>query len=382
MSSITSNTTAKDLQSLLNFSKKNAQNGEGASFSELVNMANVQNSAITQTTQTIHRVLTGCSNDAYLAVPIFGYRVSLNSVFLDSFLPVATTTTINTTTLLNDNNLNAAPKKALISDLGELSKEQLEAIGKDLDQLDKGEQAQLFENKLKAIFFRDADTLEFGKNTLSEETIKALREEFGDESFLEREDGSLILSGKAEKFISGWQKALNEANKNNENKMELNELIQADKNFNGTLDDEELKTSQNSMTTITTTTVLYSFWIYFIPANFADNSLANLKALASGFAFSNLSAADKTSLEQNFPELFNNASKNENSDENESKFDKAKFDEYYQKLSDTFKAFSASFMNLTQNETSKLNFEKLSDIVLDMGKNISKDTQKSNNEKV
>lgn len=359
MSKICSNTSNNALQNLLSFSKKFTRSG--ASFSELVDTASIQ----TQNT----------AQDANFLVNFYAYATANVGSWAYSplvFDTVTTTTITSTASLLNDESVSSMPKKAFVADLGVLSKEQLEAISKDLSLADESEQAKLAEAKLKTIFFRDAKSFEFQKSTLSEETIKALQEEFGEDSFLQREDGSILLSAKAEKFVSGWQKALSEASKEKE---QLDELINKDKNFDGALDSSELDSFYSFTSTQTTTITTLAWAIWFVPSNavLVDSSLvATFKSLHSGFAFDNLSTADRTSLEQIFPELFGKNLQNESEQSATQEFNKAKFNEYYQKLSEAFKTFSASFMSLSKSEEAKLNFETLSDIVLEMGKNISK----------
>ncbi|WP_142692850.1 hypothetical protein [Campylobacter troglodytis] len=361
MSKICSNTSNNALQNLLSFSKKFTHSG--ASFSELVDTASIQ----TQNT----------AQDANFLVNFYAYATANVGSWAYSplvFDTVTTTTITSTASLLNDESVSSMPKKAFVADLGVLSKEQLEAISKDLSLADESEQAKLAEAKLKTIFFRDAKSFEFQKSTLGEETIKALQEEFGEDSFLQREDGSILLSAKAEKFVSGWQKALSEASKEKE---QLDELINKDKNFDGALDSSELDSFYSFTSTQTTTITTLAWAIWFVPLNLVDSSLvATFKSLHSGFAFDNLSLSTQNLLERSFPELFGKNLQDGSEQGATQEFNKAKFNEYYQKLSEAFKTFSASFMNLSKSEEAKLNFETLSDIVLEMGKNISKSDSK------
>ena len=197
MSSIATQTTNSTIQSLANLNK--TQSASGAGFSELVNSTNASNQASS----------TLASNAVVVAadyIPILNYYswgvggttvcmsvngLPVNVIAASPFGVVEVQTTSLTSTLLSQTSDSTLPTKAFdTSELTEISPELLEAISKDVLQT----QLEAKEG-FKTIFFRDAQSLEFTQNTLSEASISSLKAQFGDESFLKREDGSLVLTG-------------------------------------------------------------------------------------------------------------------------------------------------------------------------------------------
>ena len=192
MSSIATQTTNSTIQSLANLNK--TQSASGAGFSELVNSTNASNQASS----------TLASNAVVVAadyIPYLNYCWGLLpfGVVGLPFGVVEVQTTSLTSTLLSQTSDSTLPTKAFdTSELTAISPELLEAISKDVLQT----QLEAKEG-FKTIFFRDAQSLEFTQDTLSEASINSLKAQFGDESFLKREDGSLVLTGQAERFVSG-----------------------------------------------------------------------------------------------------------------------------------------------------------------------------------
>ncbi|TQR30996.1 hypothetical protein DMB92_07175 [Campylobacter sp. MIT 99-7217] len=60
------------------------------------------------------------------------------------------------------------------------------------------------EKGLISVYFRDPITQKLTRSALSEESINRLGKEFGQEELKRRHDGSYVLNGKAESFVSGW----------------------------------------------------------------------------------------------------------------------------------------------------------------------------------
>ena len=311
----------------------------------------------------------------------------------------STTTSVSVSNLLSQESDSTLPLKAfLASELSDIDRTQLEAISKDTLKTELEAK-----DGFKTIFFRDAQSFEFTQDTLSEASIQALKDEFGEENFLEREDGSLVLTGKAEKFVSGWQKALSEAGSS---EISLDELVKKDANFDGELDSSEVSEISQNTTTITQITQetliiasLFVFIAHSSPLGTLETWMANLHALSKEFAFENFSKANQEWLQELFPQLFgeksnenssqsadtkNNASDESNanseniaSNESTKQFDKAKFDEFYANFKASFNSISASFMGLKSYQASSLSFEKLSLVAGNLAQNfINNSTQK------
>ena len=359
MATQVANTTA---QSLLNFSK--AQNPFSSAFSEMIDsfeQALSTNSSLFSATNTLS-FNTSVSSGAFVApwagggIDSFGNPI----VYLGYAIPYATKT-VSLSTLLSQNADNTLPTKAFdTSELSSISREQLEAISKDMLKTELKA-----DDGFQTIFFRDAQSLEFTQDTLSKESIAALKATFGAESFLEREDGSVVLTDKAEKFVSGWKKALESVNNAQST---LDSLIKKDANFDGELSGDELGTQSVLQSTITTTIEVVLF--LWVTQSVSSSSLKDAWALNS---------QSWEQFKSAFAEFFSekdekgaNSSKNESakaderadvSDETSQKsFDKAKF--FYAHLNDSFALMSASFVGAYQAKD--LSLDLLGGVVFDL----------------
>lgn len=389
MSSIATQTTNSTIQSLANLNK--SQSASGAGFSELVNSTNASNQASS----------TLASNAVVVAadyIPILNYYswgvggttvcmsvngLPVNVIAASPFGVVEVQTTSLTSTLLSQTSDSTLPTKAFdTSELTEISPELLEAISKYVLQ------TQLeAKDGFKTIFFRDAQSLEFTQDTLSEASINSLKAQFGDESFLKREDGSLVLTGQAERFVSGWQKALQGSQ---ESQSTLDTLLQKDKNLDGELSGDELGTQSATLTqSVVTTSYVVAWWVILVPVGAVV--LTDLDSLAAGFAFRNLSELSQTWLEENFPQLFSSdeseAKSGENAENSKAQstdkatnaddttnsgkvFDRAKFTSLYANFVGGFNLLSASFVGLKGYRASSANFNTLNSVMLDLTKSV------------
>ncbi len=357
MATQVANTTA---QSLLNFSK--AQNPFSSAFSEMIDsfeQALSTNSSLFSATNTLS-FNTSVSSGAFVApwagggIDSFGNPI----VYLGYAIPYATKT-VTLSTLLSQNADSTLPTKAFdTSELSSISREQLEAISKDMLKTELKA-----DDGFQTIFFRDAQSLEFTQDTLSKESLAALKATFGAESFLEREDGSVVLTDKAEKFVSGWKKAL-ESVKDTQSTLES--LIKKDANFDGELSGGELGTQSVLQSTITTTTKVVLF--LWVTQSVSSSSLKDAWALNS---------QSWEQFKSAFAEFFSekdekgaNSSKNEKADESadlsdetsQKSFDKAKF--FYAHLNNSFALTSASFVGAYQAKDLSLDF--LGGVVFDL----------------
>lgn len=355
------NTTA---QSLLNFSK--AQNPFSSSFSEMINsfeQALSINSSLFSATDTL---------SVRIVVPNVSVVSSSINVAMDSFgnsvlrfdYPISRDLLTKSTslgTLLSQNADSTLPTKAFsTSELSSISREQLEAISKDMLKTELKA-----DDGFQTIFFRDAQSLEFTQDTLSKESLATLKATFGAESFLEREDGSVVLTDKAEKFVSGWKKALESVK---DTQSTLDSLIKKDANFDGELSGDELGTQSVLQSTITTTIEVVLF--LWVTQSVSSSSLKDAWALNSQ-SWEQFKGA--------FAEFFSekdekgaNSSKNESakadesadvSDETSQKsFDKAKF--FYAHLNNSFALMSASFVGAYQAKD--LSLDLLGGVVFDL----------------
>lgn len=359
MATQVANTTA---QSLLNFSK--AQNPFSSAFSEMIDsfeQALSTNSSLFSATNTLS-FNASVSSGAFVApwagggIDSFGNPI----VYLGYAIPYATKT-VSLSTLLSQNADNTLPTKAFdTSELSSISREQLEAISKDMLKTELKA-----DDGFQTIFFRDAQSLEFTQDTLSKESIAALKATFGAESFLEREDGSVVLTDKAEKFVSGWKKAL-ESVKDAQSTLES--LIKKDANFDGELSGDELGTQSVLQSTITTTTKVVLF--LWVTQSVSSSSLKDAWVLNSQSWEQFKSAFAEFFSEKD--EKSTNSSKNENekadesadvSDETSQKsFDKAKF--FYTHLNNSFALMSASFVGAYQAKD--LSLDLLGGVVFDL----------------
>lgn len=360
MSSMATQMTNTTAQSLLNFSK--AQNPFSSSFSEMIDSFEQvlsTNSSLFSATNTLS-FNASVSSGAFVApwarggIDSFGNPI----VYLGYAIPYATKT-VSLSTLLSQNADNTLPTKAFdTSELSSISREQLEAISKDMLKTELKA-----DDGFQTIFFRDAQSLEFTQDTLSKESLAALKATFGAESFLEREDGSVVLTDKAEKFVSGWKKAL-ESVKDTQSTLES--LIKKDANFDGELSGGELGTQSVLQSTITTTTKVVLF--LWVTQSVSSSSLKDAWALNS---------QSWEQFKSAFAEFFSekdekgaNSSKNEKADESadlsdetsQKSFDKAKF--FYAHLNNSFALTSASFVGAYQAKD--LSLDLLGGVVFDL----------------
>ena len=357
MATQVANTTA---QSLLNFSK--AQNPFSSAFSEMIDsfeQALSTNSSLFSATNTLS-FNASVSSGAFVApwagggIDSFGNPI----VYLGYAIPYATKT-VSLSTLLSQNADSTLPTKAFdTSELSSISREQLEAISKDMLKTELKA-----DDGFQTIFFRDAQSLEFTQDTLSKESIAALKATFGAESFLEREDGSVVLTDKAEKFVSGWKKAL-ESVKDAQSTLEL--LIKKDANFGGELSGDELGTQSVLQSTVTTTTKVVLF--LWVTASVSSSSLKDAWALNSQSWEQFKSAFAEFFSEKD--EKSANSSKSAKADESadvsdetsQKSFNKAKF--FYAHLNNSFALMSASFVGTYQAKD--LSLDLLGGVVFDL----------------
>lgn len=357
MATQVANTTA---QSLLNFSK--AQNPFSSAFSEMIDsfeQALSTNSSLFSATNTLS-FNTSVSSGAFVApwtgggIDSFGNPI----VYLGYAIPYATKT-VSLSTLLSQNADNTLPTKAFdTSELSSISREQLEAISKDMLKTELKA-----DDGFQTIFFRDAQSLEFTQDTLSKESIAALKATFGAESFLEREDGSVVLTDKAEKFVSGWKKALESVN---DAQSTLDSLIKKDANFDGELSGDELGTQSVLQSTITTTIKVVLF--LWVTQSVSSSSLKDAWALNSQSWEQFKSAFAEFFSEKD--EKSANSSKSAKADESadvsdetsQKSFNKAKF--FYAHLNNSFALMSASFVGAYQAKD--LSLDLLGGVVFDL----------------
>lgn len=360
MSSMATQMTNTTAQSLLNFSK--AQNPFSSSFSEMIDSferALSTNSNLFSATNTLS-FNTSVSSGAFVApwagggIDSFGNPI----VYLGYAIPYATKT-VSLSTLLSQNADNTLPTKAFdTSELSSISREQLEAISKDMLKTELKA-----DDGFQTIFFRDAQSLEFTQDTLSKESIAALKATFGAESFLEREDGSVVLTDKAEKFVSGWKKAL-ESIKDAQSTLES--LIKKDANFDGELSGDELGAQSVLQSTITTTIEVVLF--LWVTQSVSSSSLKDTWALNSQSWEQFKSAFAEFFSEKD--EKSANSSKSAKADESadvsdetsQKSFDKAKF--FYAHLNNSFALMSASFVGAYQAKD--LSLDLLGGVVFDL----------------
>lgn len=360
MSSMATQMTNTAAQSLLNFNK--AQNPFSSSFSEMIDsleQALSINSSLFSATNTLS-FNTSVSSGAFVApwagggIDSFGNPI----VYLGYAIPYATKT-VSLSTLLSQNADSTLPTKAFdTSELSSISHEQLEAISKDMLKTELKA-----DDGFQTIFFRDTQSLEFTQDTLSKESIAALKATFGAESFLEREDGSVVLTDKAEKFVSGWKKALESVK---DAQSTLDSLIKKDANFDGELSGDELGTQSVLQSTITTTIEVVLF--LWVTQSVSSSLLKDAWALNS---------QSWEQFKSAFAEFFSekdekgaNSSKNEKADESadlsdetsQKSFDKAKF--FYAHLNNSFALTSASFVGAYQAKDLSLDF--LGGVVFDL----------------
>lgn len=100
--------------------------------------------------------------------------------------------------------LNSMVYKGLKTDLEKQSKENLKAIDENLKPLELDEKVKNAQSGMINIYFRDPITQNITNSALSSESIEKLKSTFGSVDFYQRKDGSYILNGNVEKFVSSW----------------------------------------------------------------------------------------------------------------------------------------------------------------------------------
>lgn len=354
MSSMATQMTNTAAQSLLNFNK--AQNHFSSSFSEMIDsleQALSTNSSLFSATNTLS-FNTSVSSGAFVApwagggIDSFGNPI----VYLGYAIPYATKT-VSLSTLLSQNADSTLPTKAFdTSELSSISREQLEAISKDMLKTELKA-----DDGFQTIFFRDTQSLEFTQDTLSKESIAALKATFGAESFLEREDGSVVLTDKAEKFVSGWKKALESVK---DAQSTLDSLIKKDANFDGELSGDELGTQSVLQSTITTTTKVVLF--LWVTQSVSSSSLKDAWALNSQSWEQFKSAFAEFFSEKDEKSAKADESADVSDETSQKSFDKAKF--FYAHLNNSFALMSASFVGTYQAKD--LSLDLLGGVVFDL----------------
>lgn len=354
MSSMATQVANTAAQSLLNFSK--AQNPFSSAFSEMIDsfeQALSTNSSLFSATNTLS-FNTSVSNGAFVApwagggIDSFGNPI----VYLGYAIPYATKT-VSLSTLLSQNADSTLPTKAFdTSELSSISREQLEAISKDMLKTELKA-----DDGFQTIFFRDAQSLEFTQDTLSKESIAALKATFGAESFLEREDGSVVLTDKAEKFVSGWKKALESVK---DAQSTLDSLIKKDANFDGELSGDELGTQSVLQSTITTTIEVVLF--LWVTQSVSSSSLKDAWALNSQSWEQFKSAFAEFFSEKDEKSAKADESADVSDETSQKSFDKAKF--FYAHLNNSFALMSASFVGAYQAKD--LSLDLLGGVVFDL----------------
>lgn len=100
--------------------------------------------------------------------------------------------------------LNSMVYKGLKTDLEKQSRESLKAIDENLKPLELDEKVKNAQSGMTNIYFRDPITQNITNSALSSESIEKLKSTFGSSDFYQRKDGSYILNGDVEKFVSSW----------------------------------------------------------------------------------------------------------------------------------------------------------------------------------
>lgn len=134
---------------------------------------------------------------------------------------------------------NASVYQKLNPTFEKQSLEDLKAKDENLKPLTLSDNTKEAQKGLQNIYFRDPIGSQITQSALSEESITKLRETFESADFYQRKDGSLILNGEAEKFVSSWygdiayQRGYLSADKNKDGFMEKAELDETRSGFAG-----------------------------------------------------------------------------------------------------------------------------------------------------
>ncbi len=131
-----------------------------------------------------------------------------------------------------------------VNGLKQQSKEEIKnemvSFSKELQQTNELENVSYhtttFDENLKQTVFRDPVNSKYVVASLENETIEKLKEHFGSGDIIQKEDGTIKLTGRAEAFVSGWFGDI--AYKRG--------FLDADTDHNGQLNEDEYdKTSNN-----------------------------------------------------------------------------------------------------------------------------------------
>ena len=128
--------------------------------------------------------------------------------------------------------------KKLDTKLERQNESELKALDENLKPQELSDRVKDAEKNLQTIYFRDPLNQKITQSALSGESISRLKEFFGDGDFYTRKDGSLILNGKAENFVSGWYGDI----------AYTREYLKADKNHDGFMDKAELDETKSGFT--------------------------------------------------------------------------------------------------------------------------------------
>ena len=129
--------------------------------------------------------------------------------------------------------------KKLNTQLEKQDSSELKALDENLKPQELSDKVKDAEKNLQTIYFRDPLNQKITQSALSSESISRLKEFFGDGDFYTRKDGSLILNGKAENFVSGWYGDI----------AYTREYLKADKNHDGFMDKAELDETKSGFGT-------------------------------------------------------------------------------------------------------------------------------------
>lgn len=134
---------------------------------------------------------------------------------------------------------DAVVYKRLNTKLEKQDRSELKALDENLKPSELSDKVKDVQKDLQTIYFRDPLSKELTQSALSSESIARLKEAFGSGDFYTRKDGSLILNGKAENFVSGWYgdiaytREYLKADKNQDGFMEKTELDETKSGFMG-----------------------------------------------------------------------------------------------------------------------------------------------------
>ncbi|KGI57299.1 hypothetical protein [Campylobacter sp. MIT 97-5078] len=362
MSSIFSNDTNAlfGYESLLARMQKSLQTTGNTSFSDCVKNASL--SSVLNENLSINENINFGLGD-------FTIVCSKQGAFLNVINGIETErTSITTSTLLSQTQTNLFQNTYKV-EFNSIEKEQFEAIANAL----KADERLLEQNNalgLEPVFFRDSSSLEFSQKALSKESLNALKEQFGEESVYRRKDGVYVLNAEAEKFVSGWSKALDKANEKNQTNTSLDELIQKDKDFSSHLDESEL---DSSFTLMTTTTIVEQItWISALVVKLFDLNKNDFLSLQEymNTRFNNFDIFARNFISENLEGLFEN--KNESINEQNSNVEDKNSNEDKTKKFANF--FENNFMKISQYFTnsslSSSSFASLSSVVFDMAQTL------------